>query len=530
MKRIALRLLVPVLIVAGLAYAVVTAFEDGAASGPPPAVVAATGKLVAPGTPKAALPRKPSVVLIVMDELPVDLLRGGDGRINAERYPNFAALARTGTWFPNATTVYDSTTKAVPAILDGRLPKRGSMPNYRGHPRSIFDTFARRGYRIVSSETATSICPPRYCRGAKLERPAILPQLEKGRHEDMERFIGRVSRGRPTLYFKHVLLPHGPFLFLPSGKQSRRGFRDALPGMASVPGFYDPYLTRHNQQRIRLQLGFADRELGRLFARMDRQGILDKSLVAVVADHGISSEVAVDNRRVANQRNVDEVAPVPLFVKAPGQRRGRLVDSYVRTVDMLPTIADLLNIRVGFRTDGRSAFSRAVRRRRSAFMIKRDFSGRVTISKRALQRRRTALLRRGVKLYGDGGWATLYTGIGPNRELIGRTPAGGQTVSRASISGTIVPANYLRAVNPDSIVRPTQIAGTLSGGRREAKRDLAVAVNGRIEAVGRSFYLKGREPESFAINVPERSIRPGRNDVRLYEVTRGGGLALIART
>ena len=58
--------------------------------------------------------------MIVMDEFPVDIMLGPDGKIDAARYPNFAALAATGTWFKNAHTVYDSTTKAIPAVLTGQ--------------------------------------------------------------------------------------------------------------------------------------------------------------------------------------------------------------------------------------------------------------------------------------------------------------------------------------------------------------------------------------------------------------------------
>ena len=57
-------------------------------------------------------------------------------------------------------------------------------------------------------------------------------------------------------------------------------------------------------------------------------------------------------------------------------------------------------------------------------------------------------------------------------------------------------------VRPGSGVVPTQIAGDLHGGRAGATRELAVAVNGRIEAVGRSFYLAGDATEHFALMVP----------------------------
>ena len=61
----------------------------------------------------------------------------------------------------------------------------------------------------------------------------------------------------------------------------------------------------------------------------------------------------------------------------------------------------------------------------------------------------------------------------------------------------------------------------MRGGRRGAKRDMAVAVNGRIEAVGRTFYLRGTRQESFAVNVPEASLRQGRNSVEVFQVSRG---------
>ena len=34
--------------------------------------------------------------------------------------------------------------------------------------------------------------------------------------------------------------------------------------MNGVPGFHDPFLTRHNEQRYLLQLQFVDRLIGRL--------------------------------------------------------------------------------------------------------------------------------------------------------------------------------------------------------------------------------------------------------------------------
>ena len=526
-QRLFIRLAPPAAIVAVAIFVIATATDGGGADD---RIAAAAQPLVDPQSPPPKIPRRPLTVMIVMDEFPIDAMLDRNGQIDPVRYPNFASLAATGTWFRNATTTYDSTTRAIPQVLDGILARRRADATFKTHPRTVYDLFGRRGYRIVRNEEATSICPPRYCRGARPKRPAILPLLARGRRERLDRFIGSINPGPPTFYMKHLLLPHGPYLFLPSGRQTRRSFQDPVPGMNGPSGFGDRFLTDHNQQRLLLQIGFMDRQLGRMFTRMRRNGTFDTSLIAVVADHGMSFDVGVKDRRTATLGNIDEVAPVPFFIKAPGQRRGRTDRSYVRTIDLVPTMADVLNFQMPYRASGRSAFSRTSRRRRIVRMIKRDFSGMLTISAGAMERRRRALVHRKVALFGSGDFRTLYTGIGPNRGLIGRRAADLRPAELGPVRATIVGADDMRNVNPASIVLPTQVGGPVNGGARGARRDVAVAVNGRIEAVGRTFYLRGGRQESFAVMVPEVSMRPGQNTVEVFEVSgRGASLRLIGR-
>jgi hypothetical protein len=483
----------------------------------------------------AAVAGKPPVVLLMLDEFPADLLLGPDGGIDRGRYPAFAELADAGYWFPNATTTFDSTTKAIPQIMDGRLPREAGQPTFRSHPRTVYDLFARRGYEIHRVEAATSICPPRYCPDARRTRPAILPQLQQGRRERLARFLDSIEpRDEPALWLGHILLPHGPYLFLPSGKQMRGGWQDLVPGTNGPPSFHSDYLALHAQQRLQLQIGFLDRQLGKLFARMRRDGIFDRALIVVTADHGISSEHGVDSRRDTTLANIDELAPVPLFVKAPGQRRGRTVRSYVRTTDVTPTIADVLDMRIGWRVDGRSAFSRAVRERRSVMVIERDFSRRLRVSAAAMERRRAALLRRRLRRFGSGDWDRLYTGIGPNRSLIGK-PAGARVVAAKGPRGRVAARGAFRSVGR-SLVVPTQVAGTVASGSGGETRPIAVAVNGTVEAVGETFHLRlddlqsTRHGESFSVMVPESSMRRGRNVVEVFEVLPGRRLRLLARS
>src|SRR6187200_2969359 len=127
--------------------------------------------------------------MIVFEAFGGSILLGPNGKIDAGRYPHFAALARDGTWFRNAQTRYDSTTKAVPLVLDGMAPRPGTSPTVRDHPHSIFTALGRAGYRIVTSEEATAMCPKSYCPTERTRRPAIIPFLKGGRARRFERFI-----------------------------------------------------------------------------------------------------------------------------------------------------------------------------------------------------------------------------------------------------------------------------------------------------------------------------------------------------
>jgi hypothetical protein len=82
-------------------------------------------------------------------------------------------------------------------------------------------------------------------------------------------------------------------------------------------------------------------------------------------------------------------------------------------------------------------------------------------------------------------------------------------------------------VDPRGPMVPTRVMGRIEGGRPGAERDLAVAVNGRVRAVGRSFHLRGRRRELFSMIFPERALHRGDNRLQLLEVRPDASLALL---
>jgi hypothetical protein len=508
------------LLLAGAAVAAVAIGHDRAGAGE--------------GAGEGAKERRPPVVIIVFDEFPADTLIGPDGRIDAARYPNFAALARTSTWFRNGQTIYDSTFKAVPAILDARMPRSGTAPDVRSHQPSIFHLLDKLGYDVIKVESGTAVCPPRICPGARTRRPGVLKRLAGGgRPARLHKWIGAIrDRPRPTFYFHHALLPHEPWIYLPSGHQSRPPGNDPIEGINRAAGFHDPLLTDHNHLRHLLQVGYTDRQLGLIMRRMRRTGVFDRALFVVVADHGISFEVGVQERRQVTETNFEQVAAVPFFVKAPGQTQGRVDDDIVRNVDIVPTVAELLGTKVWWRHEGRSVFSAAAHRRDLVSMSRRDFSRVISFSRAEFERRRQELRLWRARKYGTGAesqllfgdpWASAYR-IGPHSELIGRPVP---PVAAGAAHAEIANAGLAAHVDPAAKILPTRVTGRLPGTPPGTMRDLAVAVNGRIRAVGRSFHLRGRRMEFFSLLVPESALGRGRNSLEVLEVRPDGTLVRL---
>jgi arylsulfatase A-like enzyme len=100
------------------------------------------------------------------------------------------------------------------------------------------------------------------------------------------------------------------------------------------------------------EVSYLDEQLGRMFDHLRALGIFDSMLIVVVADHG---EAFGEHGVYCEHRGLhDPVTRVPLFIKAPAQRVGGVVDAIVSTVDIYPTILDYLGRQPSGRVRGRS--------------------------------------------------------------------------------------------------------------------------------------------------------------------------------
>ncbi len=470
--------------------------------------------------------RPKTIVMVVFDELPLTSLMGPGDQIDASRYPAFAGLAGDATWYRGATSVHDSTALAVPAILDGRYPRAGLRSDVYSHPVNLFTLLERR-YEVHAFEEATGLCPTSLC-----EPPpgTTASHLSHGKPTRFREFVHTLERRpRPALWFKHVLLPHVPWQFYPSGRRYRENAPEPIPGLNGLLGFRAPWLVKVSYQRHLLQLGFADRLLGELLSRLRRLGLYEGALIVVVADHGIGFHVGME-RRTVTPRNVQDLAPVPLLVKLPGQHRGAIDDRHVETVDVLPTILELTRMEAATPLDGRSLLHPLASQARRVTVFHRvgtelnTVGGEYTFKVEALERRWRRAVRRKLAMFGSGGGRNpeaLYR-VGPHPELVGRRAADLPHVPGASTAEIHQAADLLH-VDRRAPVVPGEITGQIRNGRPGGGREIALVLNGTIAATGRTFSLEGSPIESFEVIVPESSFTRGANHARVFEIVRRAG-------
>jgi hypothetical protein len=323
-----------------------------------------------------------------------------------------------------------------------------------------------------------------------------------------------------------VLFPHVPLRHLPSGRRYSNSPHEAIPGI--VEAFDNRWLVDQAYQRHLLQLAYTDRLLGALLSRLHQRGLYDRSLIVVTADNGESFGL-FGNRHEISDHNAPNIALTPLFVKLPHQRRGRIVRRHVRTVDVVPTVAHVLRIRVPWRTEGLSALGSASRRIPSSVLMIQRSGRRFRIGLSRLRRLARQRLRSKLKLFGSGDRAPGIFGIGPHRGLVGTPlytwPRVTARHTRAVLNGRAALAQVRRS----SGLVPTLVTGRIVRGARRGSRALAFAVNGWLTSTAPTFHMPGSREEFFSAMVPEALLHDGANQVQVFAVSSGRRGLLLSR-
>jgi len=525
----------------------------------------------------------PPIIFVVFDEFPTTSLMDENHKIDPIRYPNFAAFSRDAYWFSNNTTVGERTNIAIPAILCGCYPDQFRLPTITDYPNNLF-TLLGNSYNMKVFESDTMLCPEELREGKNssifdLQRlhivlsdlsvvylHIILPsdltswlpvvtQTWKGFISEkkvsgaevqnilarkrksikdhfalFETFLESITvSNKPTLYFLHIELPHIPWRYLPSGKTyANKNLR--IPGLDIKTDKWDAneWLVIQAYQRHLLQVGFMDKMVGDLVAKLRALNLYRQSLIILTADHGVGFWPNTIRRMIFNG-HPEDILPVPLFIKVPNQKGGGTVDSNVEVVDILPSIIDILDIHVPWSLPGSSLVAQPVPDRVEKTIYDYRFE-RFLFDSTNLIDAQDRSLKRKLKIFGSGSKPYGLFKIGPYGELVGRNVDEISMGGQSKIEINFDKPNLLFIVDTESAFIPAQIKGNVV--LKEDTADplyLAIAINGMISAVTKTFWHKKGKAQ-FSAMVPESAFRKGRNNVEVFVLFEDKGKIQLMRT
>jgi Sulfatase len=518
----------------------------------------------------AASGEQPPVVMILFDEFPLSSLLDSKGQIDRRVYPNFAELADQSTWYRNATGVAGYTPWAMPSMLTGNYPAKVKAPSYTEYPDNMLTLFGK-FYDLKVYETISQLCPPSRCRStagnldrvglravlgdsARVFKEIVSPydatvdpasfidqtaaeetaaeegkpldpqfrfnQLRLNQPSRFNDFLGGLKdTNRPTLHFLHLLLPHAPWRYLPSGNEYNfktfgRAFKsDQTPA---------PVVDLAHQRHL-LQLAYTDGLVGQVIDQLKAEGMWDKSLVVMGADHG-EGWVPGEKPRSLGKTNAPDLMWVPQFIKAPGQDSGTVDDRNWEQVDLLPTVADLAGVQVPWKMEGVSQTGQPTRTRTEKWWY--DIPGHRQVRDgpsnwaQVLAGETDTLARAGEGVRG------LYR-YGAAADLIYQDPATvGPVTSDLEATATLDDFNQYTQIKPKSGRIPALVSGKITSPLPPATSSVLVAVNGKIGGESKLFPERPGEPAAkFAVITPDTLWKAGdgRRQLQVYVVDRSGG-------
>ncbi len=289
---------------------------------------------------------RPNVLLITLDTVRADHL-GCYGSATA-RTPTLDGLAKDGVRFSRAFCNVPLTLASHATIMTGLYPsEHGSRVNgidaISKEAPTLAEVLAAHGYR-TGAFIAAVVLDARFGlnRGFETYDDYKVPG---GFDPQDEMALIRYRRGdevadaalawlkgrsrKPFFCWVHLYDAHRPYIL------------------------DEPLVPPDLARAYEISISFADRQVARLLAQLKKDGLLDKTIVLVMADHGEALGQHGEDEHGLLLYN--EVMHIPMLVRLPrGGLKGSVVDTTVSTVDIAPTVFDLLRMKAPVPVSGRS--------------------------------------------------------------------------------------------------------------------------------------------------------------------------------
>ena len=295
-------------------------------------LLVAAGVLLTFPFPPSAAPL--NLVVITLDTTRADRI-GAYGRARAGT-PNVDALAQDGVLFDHATTSAPITLPAHSSLFTGRYPPQHGVRDNGGYflndkEQTLAETLKARGYAtagfiaayVLDAKWGIAQGFDTYVDDFDLSKYKVFSMgaIQRPGNEVVDRALPWMDQHHAAPFFAwiHLYDPHAPY---------------AAP---------EPFRSQYADDRYQGEIAFTDAQIGRVVQFLRDRNVYDRTVIVVIGDHGESLN---DHGEEGHGFFVYEsVVHVPFVLRAPDSAmKNRRVTDTVRSVDVMPTVLDLLGV------------------------------------------------------------------------------------------------------------------------------------------------------------------------------------------
>lgn len=305
-----------------------------------------------------------NLLLITADDMNADSAGWMGNKLGTT--PNLDALAAGGCRFVNHHVTVPICQPGRSAFMTGRVPHRNGALGFnpiRTDVPTLVELLQKEGYFAAAINKTAHMAPPsKFPWDKALEGSGKNPRTI--RQHVQECLAAAAEANKPFFINANITDPHRPFFGSDQGKQraakpgkkgkAKRPLGDESavtpyePAEVSVPRFLEdiPDVRKEVAQYYTSVRRF-DVSLGEIMAALAASGQEHRTVVVFLSDHGMSFPFSKATVYYNGTHS-------PLILRYPGQGQPRQLDPFVSSVDLLPTLLDLLGVAHPAGLDGRS--------------------------------------------------------------------------------------------------------------------------------------------------------------------------------
>ena len=284
-----------------------------------------------------------------------------------ETTPNIDRLAESGVLFERARSQSACTFPSVNSLLTSRYAsvfhnqEEGEMGIPERYP-SLPELMSDHGYATVavSASPIVRATPSKHNPGGGFGRGFDVfderPLWREAAYVNHLALQHLENTREPFFLYLHYMDPHdpyrtpnafgGPFArdhqgpeFIVEGDPNpiAEMLYDEGPGVAFTERDIEHLVDLYDDE-----IAYFDQEFGKLVAQLARRGVLERTILVLLSDHG---EEFMEHGHIKHCRVLfDSSTRTPLIVWHPNVRTGRRVERPVQNVDVVPTVVDYLEM------------------------------------------------------------------------------------------------------------------------------------------------------------------------------------------